>query len=320
MPRIAVKTALTATQAACLDVLREKSSGKTGVAVATKLDLRTVASALAALSRARLIARSDRIRWRATAGGRSCVVRVVRDPERRLGGKGFGRLIAGSTAQRLLDELDRPMRGSELVERLGVTKQRVHQLVVRLHAQGRLRLGDRAKVLHIVARTDDRSVLLARDEERILSAFPDEGATSVAKLAARAHMPGGRITDALAGLHKKGLVEKIRSRRGPALFRLGSEGREHFQRRASSRRAEPMPLAVRSDRVRDVLTCVGRSGGVRIKDVRTALGIPHQSVNALMQYLNRKRLVRKRDRGPTAPYELSSEGRDTLAEMIRRSR
>ena len=320
MPRAETNIALTVTQAACLDVLRKVSSGKTAVAVGTKRDLRTVAGALAALGRAGLIARAGRIRWRATARGRSCAIRVVKDPERRRGGKGFGRLVAGSAAQRLLDALDRPMRGGELVERLGVTKQRVHELVVRLHAQGRLRLGDRAKVLHVVARGDDRSILLARDEERILSALPDEGATSVAKLAARAHMPAGRISAALARLREKGLVEKAGSRHGRALFRIGPKGRAHFQRRASIRRAEPMPLAVRSDRVRDVLACVGRSGGVRIKDVRDALGIPLPSVNALMQYLKRKRLVRKSDRSLFAPYELSSEGRDTLAEMIRRSR
>lgn len=321
MPRVAAKKiALTATQAACLRALRKGPCGKTGTAVEVKRDLRTVATALATLSQAGLVVRADSLLWRTTAHGQSCAVRVVRDPERRLGGKGFGRLVADSAAQRLLDALDRPMTGRELVERLGVTKQRVHELVVRLYAQGRLKLGDRTKVLHIVARSDDRSVLLTRDEERALSRFPDEDATSAAKLATGTHMPAERLKNALVNLQEKGLVEKVRSRRDRVLYRLRTAGREHFQRRATTRRAEPIALAVRSDRVRSVLSYVGQRNGVRIRDVRDALGIPHASMNALMQYLKRKRLVRKRGRGLTAPYELSVEGRDVLSKMMRGGR
>jgi DNA-binding MarR family transcriptional regulator len=319
MPRAAAKKiALTVTQAACLRALRKGPCGKTEIAVEAKRDLRTVATALAALGQAGLVVRADKLLWRATAHGQSCGVRVVRDPERRLGGKGFGRLIAGSTAQRLLDALDRPMTGRELVERLGVTKQRVHELVVRLCAQGRLKLGDRTKVLHIVARSGDRSVLLTRDEERALSRFPDEDTTSAAKLATRTHMPAERLKNTLVGLREKGLVEKVGSRRDRVLYRLRTAGREHFQRRAATRRAEPIALPVRSDRVRSVLSYVGRRNGARIREVRDALGISHASMNALMQYLKRKRLVRKCGRSLAAPCELSVEGRNVLSEMIRR--
>ncbi len=152
------------------------------IAVETKQDLKTVAVALEGLNRARLVRRVDGFRWRPTKRGRSCTVRAVPDPERRLGGKAFGRLVPGSTAERLLDALDRPMRGAELAERLGVTIQRVHQLVVKLHAQGRLKLDDQGKVLHIVARSDDPTVLLNWKEERLLSVLPDEEPTSVSKI------------------------------------------------------------------------------------------------------------------------------------------
>ena len=71
-------------------------------------------------------------------------------------------------------------------------EQRGHQLIVRLHAQGRVRLSDRGKILHIVARSDDPSLLLTHDEERILSALPDEAATTVPRLMAGARMLSAR--------------------------------------------------------------------------------------------------------------------------------
>ncbi len=148
--------------------------------------------ALEKLSRARLIKRTGSRRWRSTKHGRHCAVHVVTDSERRRGGKAFGSLVAGAAAERLPNTLDRPMRGVELVERLGVTPQRVHQLIVRLHAQGRVRLSDQGKILHIVARSDDPSLLLTHDEERILSALPDEAATTVPRLAAGARMLSAR--------------------------------------------------------------------------------------------------------------------------------
>jgi DNA-binding MarR family transcriptional regulator len=188
------------------------------------------------------------------------------------------------------------MRGVELVERLGVTPQRVHQLIVRLHAQGRVRLGDRGDILHIVARSDDPSLLLTHDEERILSALPDEAATTVPKLAAGTHLPSARATNAVDHVYEKGLVEEAGSSRGYTLYRLAAEGRAHIQRHASARRAEPPALKVRSNRVRSVLSYLAERGGARIKEVRDALGISQSSMNALMQYLKRIGLVKKPSR------------------------
>ena len=313
------KVQLTASEAACLDAVRAGLDGKTKIAIEIGRDLKTVAAALERLNRAGLIGRTGRFRWHQTERGRSCSLRVVPDPQRRKGGKVFGRLVAGSTAERLLDALDQPMRGAELADCLGVTKQRVHQLVVRLHAQGRLRLGDRGSVLLVVARSDDPSVLLTRDEERILSALPDDAATSAIRLRQRARMPASRMRDGLVRLHEKGLVEQTGWDRGQALYRLSPEGRRHFQRRASARRAEPTPLKVKSDRVRDVLSYIAEQGEARIRDVRDALGVPQASMNALMQYLKRRGLVRKVSGDLSAPYELTREGNDTLAEMFRRS-
>jgi Mn-dependent DtxR family transcriptional regulator len=305
-------------EAACLDAVKGGLNGKTKIAIETKRDLKTVAKALEKLSYARLIRRTGRRFWAPTNHGRHCAIRVVPDPERRLGGKSFGRLVAGSTAERLLNLLDRPMRGVELVERLGVTPQRVHQLVMRLHAQGRVRLGDSGNILHIVARSDDPALLLTHDEERILSALPGDAATTVPRLAAGARMPSARATNAVDHVYEKGLVEEAGSSRGYTLYRLTAEGRAHIQRRALARRAEPAPLKVKSDRVRSVLSYLAERGRARIKDVRDALDISQASTNALMQYLKRIGLVKKVSSELSAPYELTTEGRDILREMFRR--
>lgn len=314
------KVRLSVSEAACLDAVKDGRDAKTRIAVETKQDLKTVARALEALGRAGLVERTGSRRWRPTELGRESTVHVVPGPERRPRGKAFGRLVAGSTAERLLAALDRPRRGSELVERLGVTPQRVHQLVVRLHAQDRVRLGDHGSILHIVARRDDPSLLLTRDEARILSALPDDAETTAAKLAAGARMMPARAKAAVDRLREKGLVEETDSGRAQPQYRLAAEGRAHFQRHASARRAEPAPLTVKSDRVRGVLSYLAEQGEARIKDVHAARGISLASMNALMQYLKRKGLVRKTRRDRSAPYELTAEGRDILREMSRRAR
>ena len=57
---------------------------------------------------------------------------------------------------------------------------------------------------------------------------------------------------------------------------------------------------------------------LRIRDVTDVLRVPHQSINALIQYLKRKHLVKKTGQEFSAPYALTDEGRAALAEMTRR--
>ncbi len=314
------KIQLTASQAACLDAVREGLESTTRIAIGTKQDLDTVAAALEGLNQARLVRRADGFRWHPTKRGRSCAVRAVPDPERRLRGKRFGELVPGSTAERLLDALDRPMRGAELAERLGVTRQRIHQLVVKLHAQGRLKLDDQGKVLHIIARSDDPTMLLNWQEERLLSVLPDEEPTSVSKITVATSWAAARVPVVLDRLCGKGLIEEVGESRGSVLYRVTSEGAAHPQRRESFARAELPPLMVRSDRSFRVLSFIAERSEVRIMEIRDALGIPHSSMNAFMQYLKRRGLVRKVKPERNAPYELTTEGGDTLGEMIRRGR
>ena len=48
------------------------------------------------------------------------------------------------------------------------------------------------------------------------------------------------------------------------------------------------------------------------------LQIPRQSLNALMQYFKRKRLVQKVGKDLHAPYSLTEMGHTALAEMTQR--
>jgi predicted transcriptional regulator len=85
-------------------------------------------------------------------------------------------------------------------------------------------------------------------------------------------------------------------------------GLKHPQRARSARRAQEPRLPVESDRVRKVLSAISDSGALRIKDVTETLQIPHQSINALMQYLKRKHLVEKTGQDLHAPYSLTETG------------
>ena len=58
-----------------------------------------------------------------------------------LGGRGHA-LGAAAGAQRLLDLLDRPKRSRAFARELGITREGVRQLIIRLHAQGRISFGD----------------------------------------------------------------------------------------------------------------------------------------------------------------------------------
>jgi uncharacterized protein YdiU (UPF0061 family) len=72
------------------------------------------------------------------------------------------------------------MTGSVIAEKLGVTRQRVRQLIVRLHALGWIAFGDRDDPFWIVMRAEDKSLILSYDEERVLSALPRERAADAA--------------------------------------------------------------------------------------------------------------------------------------------
>jgi len=211
------------------------------------------------------------------------------------------------------------MRGSVIAEKLGVTRQRVRQLIVSLHAQGRIAFGDPDNPFWIVMRVGDKSLVLSYDEERVLSALPRERAADAARIRAAVRLPASsKVEQILGRLIGGGLAEEFEGLRGVPVFRVTAAGLEHPQFAQSARRASGSRLPVHSDRVRSVLSAISDSGLLRIKEVAISLNSPHQSINALMQYLKRKRRVAKVGQEFDAPYSLTETGRATLAEMTLR--
>ena len=312
MPLKARGLVLTKSHAACLTALRKGKVTKAEIAILAKLDLAKTAAALGALEQLGLVKQNQEKRWHMTRRGKACRFKVMSDRLRRNSG------VPGAGGRRLLNLLDRPMRGNEIVERLGVSHQRVRQLVIKLHAQGYVTFGDKENPFWVIRRTDDRTPLLSRDEEHVLSTIPREYVTNAVKIRLAARMPENKVQKILKGLIASRFVEEFEGLQGNRVYRLTDAGNSHPQRDLSARRAAEPRLPVESDRVRKVLSTISDSGALRIRDVTDTLRIPRQSMNALMQYLKRKHLVEKIASEFEAPYSLTDEGRAALAEMTRR--
>jgi DNA-binding IclR family transcriptional regulator len=135
---------------------------------------------------------------------------------------------------RLLALLDRPRGGAELSALLGVTRQRVHQLVVALCARGLIRTADPNHPTFGIALKDDPSTLLRQDQARVLSAFPATKATTLSKIALAANMYAGKTATIAEVLRNSGLIEKIRSATFGDLYQLTTLGSAHWQRSATA--------------------------------------------------------------------------------------
>ena len=312
MPLKARGLVLTKSHAACLTALRNGKVTKPEIAILAKLDLAKTAAALGTLEQLGLVKQNRQKHWHATRRGKACRFKVIPDRLRR------NSEVPGSGGQRLLNLLDRPMRGNQIVEKLGVSHQRVRQLVIKLHAQGYVTFGDEENPFWIIRRTDDRTTLLSRAEEHVLSIIPREYVTNIIKIRLAARMPEKKIRKILEGLIASRFVEEFEGLQGNRVYRLTDAGNNHPQRDLYARRAAEPRLPVESDRVRKVLSTILDSGALRIRDVTDTLRIPRQSTNALMQYLKRKHLVEKTSSEFEAPYSLTDEGRAALAEMTRR--
>jgi DNA-binding IclR family transcriptional regulator len=312
MPLELGRLALTRSQLACFEAIRRGIHSKSQIAIAAHLDLAETLRTLDALAKLRLIKRTADQRWRSTERGRNCEFRAIPDKKRRNSNK------LGQGGKRLLETLRRPMSGSELARHLKITKQRVHQLVVKLHGMGHVRLGDGERVLHVIARKADPTPLLSRDEERVFSAVAEQYDTTTGKIRRAARCNQGRTEDSLKRLVRIGLVAENEKANGSKRYQISTAGSLHPQYRHSAERADPPPLAVRSDRVLSVLSHLAEHGCAQITEVRDALGIPHRSINALFQYLKRKSLVRKNGKELRSPYALTDEGREALTELHHR--
>jgi predicted transcriptional regulator len=302
---------LTQAQAACLIALRSGKDSQSKIAIEAQLSLEKAAAALRKLAEIGLAERHQTKGWLATRRGKTCRFDTAPDRPRRNG------LAPGPGGRRLLELLDRPMRGSEIVNKLGITRQGVHQLLIKLHAGGHVRFADPENPHWLVMRADDKTAVLSRNEERVLSAAPREYATDAVKIRVAAGVPDAEIHEILERLLVRRLIVASEGLRGNRVYRVTDAGLQHPQRVPSAACAPAPRLPVESERVRKVLSAIFDSGELRIKDVTNALSVPHQSMNALMQYLKRKRLVKKNGRDLYSPYALTAQGIAALAEMTR---
>jgi DNA-binding IclR family transcriptional regulator len=307
------KLVLTKSQGACLTALRIHKTSQPKIALEAKLALAKTAAALRTLARLGLAQQDQSKSWHATARGKTCRFETVPERPRQDNGS------PGPSGRHLLELLDRPMRGREIVEKLGITHQGVRQLLIKLHAQGHVSFGDPENPFWIVMRAGDQTPFLSRDEERVLSAIPSEYATNATKIRLATRISENKVRQALEHLIVGRFVETSEGLQGDRTYRITVAGLKHPQRGQSARRAKAPRLPVESDRVRQVLSAILVSGALRIRDVSDALSVPHQSINALMQYLKRKHLVKKSGQEFNAPYSLTDEGRAALAEMTRRN-
>jgi len=216
--------------------------------------------------------------------------------------------------------LDRPRRGAELPALLGLTRQRVHQLIVALSARGLIRSADASCLSFVIARKEDASTLLSQDQARVLSAFPEGKATTLSRIALVIQMNSGKIAMTAESLRRAGLIEKIGTATYGDLYRLSVTGSAHWQRSAHARHADIPPPPFRSDRILGVLSFLASQGPTRTRNIGRRLGIQQTSINSLMQYLKRKNAVRTQTDARYAPYELTPDGRDMLAAMQRTAR
>jgi DNA-binding MarR family transcriptional regulator len=221
----------------------------------------------------------------------------------------------------MLALLARPRHGAELPALLGVTRQRVHQLIGELSALDLVRCAGPDLPSFVLAHKNDPSTLLRPDQERVLSALPDGRATTtLSRIAVVTNASLAWAAAVLEALSKAGLVETAKTTTSGDSYRLTADGAAHWQRSPTRRRAgiSGPPLPFRSDRIRDVLSLLGSQGPTRTRDISRVLGLSQTSMNALMQYLKRKRAVRNQTDVRNAPYELTPEGREMMAAMQRR--
>jgi predicted transcriptional regulator len=181
-----------------------------------------------------------------------------------------------------------------------------------------VKFGDPERILEVVTRTKDKTILLSRDEARVLSAIPDAYATNATKIRLAVLLPDKSVQQILDRLVARHFVAAQDGFTDKTIYQITAAGLKHPQRHQGARLADAPRLPVESDRVHAVLSAIRDARSLRIRDLKNALEIPLASINALMQYLKRKALVQKTSQEQAAPYSLTEKGLDALTEMARR--
>ena len=313
--------ALTPVQAACLRAIRCGKVARTPIAVAAGLSLRRAADALNALCELGLIRRDPHGRgWALTELGQSGPMQVPELVPGTNDAPAQNPVQVGVMGRRLLELLNRPRCGREIIAELNISQHRLRALTVALIAMGKVRVGDPDRVTLVVARSDDTSVLLTYHGARVLSSFPLLDETTPSLVAADLRMPISDATQHVSSLREQGLVRELGQSGRGVHYELTPLGSAHPQYRAEAKKARPVPLVVKSERARLVLSRLSQHGPAQTHDLREALHIPRESAKALMQHLKRKGLVRKSAASVSAPFELTELGLMTEQAMTRRFR
>ena len=308
--------ALSVSEAACLEALRSGVNRKMLIALRVSLNLDQAGKALRKLVSLGLATTDGGRIWNLTPRGKRAVISIAPTLRTR-GQKPLTALVPGSSAARLFALLDRPRRGAELPALLNLTRQRVNQLVAAVSAFGLIRFADPNCPTFAIALTDEPTALLRQDQERVLSAFPETDATTLWRVAVAAKIDAIKVAALAESLCEAGLLEKSGASCRGDLYRLTAAGSSHWQRSATVRRADIPTPPFRSERVRGVLSYLENRGPTRTRDIGFGLAIPQESINALMQYLKRKKAVRTVTGARHAPYGLTPDGREMLAAMTR---
>ncbi len=214
--------------------------------------------------------------------------------------------------QRLLNVLSRPATFKELALSLGVTHQRVRQLVDRLVAKDLIKISDKASSNIAIARIDDPTVLLNELQARALSALIVDQKSLTRSVGTTLKTDESEATVVLSELKFNHLVTKVEHFDGRDAWMLTEEGIIHPQRRQTARTAKLAPTGIKSERSINVLSLLANDGPTRGKDISGALNLDRTSLNAFMQYLKRKGWIRKAGTALADPYELTEAGLKVL--------
>ncbi len=310
---------LPSAEAACLQALRAGFGRPTVIALRCGHSVERIGRALATLSDLHLAKKGEDGVWGLIERGGTVPVSVLPEAGTR-GRKPLRTVVPGSTAARLLALLEKPRHRADLPGLLGVTRERVRQLVVSLSAAGLIRGPGSGDPIFALALAGDPVVLLTYAQERVSSAFGEEKPTTLSRLAAVAHRSPAVMAEIAEFLRDAGLIEQVGRTAYGELWRLTPAGRSHWQRSPDVAEAEEPPLMFRSGRVANVLAYLAEQGASRTIGVARALDIPPQSANALMQYLKRRGIVRVQSDAFRSPYVLTDEGRELLAAMTQRAK
>jgi DNA-binding IclR family transcriptional regulator len=306
-------------EAACLEVLRSGTERQMLIGLRAGLNVQQTRTALGRLASTGLAVANGHRTWRVTPRGKAAKVAI--NTARTRGRPPGPSLVPGTAAARLLALLDRPRHGAELPALLGVTRQRVNQLIVALSADGLIRSADPDHPTWTIVLRDDPSLLLPKDQGRVLSAFPDVEETTLLQLARVTGLSAVRTARIAGSLRRAGLVEKSWDVMSGDLYRLTVAGASHWQRSVTARQAALPALPFRSDRILDVLSHLAFEGPARMRDIGHSLGIPEPSIKALMRCLKHKKAVCPQGRCGTRqpPYEVTPDGQAMLVAMLRRT-